>query len=97
MVIDCFDLVRIPVLPDKTNAPLVVNPNAVLTGPCALEGFEPVGWGHPEIVQTFRVVELDEFAKGSPLNIRWEFSRSFALPNLFRLFASEMLNHSSRL
>ena len=27
-----------------------------------LEGFEPVGRRHPEVIQTFRVVELNEFA-----------------------------------
>ena len=94
MVIDDFDRVRMPVFPDKTDAPLVVDADAVLACPSALEGFETVAWRHAQVTQGFRRRELRELTEGYTLNIGGEPPRAFALPDLLRLFVAEILNHS---
>ena len=94
MIIYDFDFVRVSVFPDKTDAPLVVDADAVPSLPVALEGFESVARRHPHVIQLLRCRELRELAKGHPLNIGWKPARAFALPNFLRLFASEILNHS---
>ena len=51
MVIADFDTLHSVFSPAKTDAPLVVDPNAVLPDPIAFKCFEAVGW------QTCRVFE----------------------------------------
>jgi len=93
MVIDDFNRVRMPVFPDKTDAPLVVNADAVLARQVALEGFEAVAWRHTQVTQGFSGGELRELTEGDTLNIGGEPPGAFALPNLLRLFVAEILNH----
>jgi hypothetical protein len=69
MVIDNFDLVRIRVLPDETDAPLVINADTVLSGSFAFQAFEPISRRHPQILKTFRAVKTEQLAQGSPLNV----------------------------
>jgi len=42
MVVYDLDIERIAGIPPKADAPLVVDPNAVLPGPVASEAFEPI-------------------------------------------------------
>jgi hypothetical protein len=44
VVVDNFDLVRIVLKPDKANAPLVINPNAVLSGPVASKRLQVIAY-----------------------------------------------------
>ena len=59
MVINYFDIVGIAILPDETDAPLVVYADAVPAGAISLQGFQPVGGRHPQVAQIFRLVEND--------------------------------------
>ena len=69
MVINDFDLVRIPVFPDETDAPLVVNANTMLSGPLPFQAFKPVARRHPQILKTFRTVKTKQFAQRGSLNV----------------------------
>jgi hypothetical protein len=51
MIIYDFDFVRVSVFPDETDAPLVIDANAVPARSVALEGFEAVARRHPHVVQ----------------------------------------------
>ena len=93
MVIDDFDLMRVPVLPDKANAPLVIDADTVLACPTAFESFEAIARRHPQIFQVRRCRELGQLPKGSALNAGGKTPRACALPNLFRLLAVKILNH----
>ena len=93
MVIDDFDRVGMTVFPDETDAPLVVDADAVLAHPFALEGFEVIARRHTHVTQGFRGRELREFAKSDALNGGRKPPRGNALPNLLRLFVTEFLNH----
>ena len=97
MVIDDLNLVRVSVAPDKADAPLVVDADAVRSGSSALEGFEPVTRRHPQILQMFRLVEPDQFAQGDALDFSRQFSRRDFQPNLLSLLRAERLDHSNRL
>ena len=94
MIIYDFNIVRVSVFPDETDAPLVIDADAVPSRLVDLEGFEAVARRHPHVIQFFRCRELRELAKGHSLNVGWKPARAFALPNFLRLFASEILNHS---
>ena len=61
MVINDFHIERIPVLPLKTDTPLLIDPNAVLAFTVPLEGLELICRGHheiPEIRGAIQVFEL---------------------------------------
>jgi hypothetical protein len=46
MVVDDFDIERLPVLPAKTDTPLIVDSYAVLTCPITTEFLKTIaGWG----------------------------------------------------
>ena len=48
MIINNFDMIGIAVFPTKTNAPLVVNTNTVLSGTIPLQRLQPVSWRHTQ-------------------------------------------------
>ncbi|MET3146050.1 UNVERIFIED_ORG: hypothetical protein ABIB63_001848 [Xanthomonas axonopodis] len=51
MVIDDFDLDHIAFHPSDADAPSIVDPDAVLAAPLALQRFQPVGGRDPQIVK----------------------------------------------
>jgi hypothetical protein len=42
VVVDDFDFIRITFFPAKTNSPLIVDPDAMLSGSIALQSLQPV-------------------------------------------------------
>jgi len=45
MIIHNFNLLRISIVPDETNPPLIIDPDAVLTGAGSFERFQAIaGW-----------------------------------------------------
>ena len=60
MVIHNLDVVGVPVPPDKVDPPLVVDPDAVLTGPVSFQRFEPVAADLRQVFETGRCVETRE-------------------------------------
>jgi hypothetical protein len=50
--------------PSKTEPPLIVDADAVLTGPITFQCLEPVAWRHPQIIQPSRDFKLPELAAG---------------------------------
>ena len=69
MIIDDFDLVRIPFVPDETDAPLVVDADTVLFSPVSLHPFESVTRRHPQILKALRAVKNEQFAQCSSLDV----------------------------
>jgi hypothetical protein len=44
VIIDDLDIIGIIVLPDKTDTPLIIDPNTVLALPISVEHFQAIGW-----------------------------------------------------
>jgi hypothetical protein len=63
VIVDDFHVMRSVGLPDKADAPLFVDSDAVLSGAVSLESLEPVSWRYAKIVQVaagFDLIELPE-------------------------------------
>src|SRR5271155_5337700 len=58
MIIDNFYIERVTVLPSETDAPLVINADAVLTRPIPKQSLEPVPGRHSQIIEGLRIVQL---------------------------------------
>jgi hypothetical protein len=59
---------RSSVIPNKTDAPLVIDPDRMLTLTVCLQRFEPVAWRNPEIGQHSRLIEQAQLPQGCILN-----------------------------
>jgi hypothetical protein len=97
MIINDFDRGRVGALPDEANAPLVVDANTVLGCSATLKGFQPIARRHPKVIQFSGGMELNEFTESGALDVWRKSPGTLALPNLFRLFTGERLNHDANL
>jgi hypothetical protein len=68
MVIYDFNIVRIANFPFKTNAPLIVNANAVLTLPVAFKRFQLIARWLPEVLEVTGTVQIDKLSSCLPFN-----------------------------
>ena len=62
VIINDLNVVGIAVVPSKADPPLIVDPDAVLTGSVALELLEPISWRHSQIIEMLRGVDRDKFS-----------------------------------
>jgi hypothetical protein len=53
VIVNELDVVRIAILPPETDAPLIIDANAVLSRAIAFEFLQPIAWRRPEIVERF--------------------------------------------
>ena len=93
MVIHNLNFVRMAVLPPKTNAPLVVNADAVLSQPTALQSFQAVAGRHGHLAQFRSSVQSEQFASCAPLDRGRESAGQFRPEQPFGLCAREAQNH----
>ena len=95
MVIHYLHIVSISVTPDKADAPLIVDPNAVLASSIAFQGFQTIARRGREVAKLRSNVQLPKLALRHPLESPEPFD---ALPGvkLFRLLRAEGLNHLGR-
>jgi hypothetical protein len=70
VVIDDFDPLCKPILPDKAEAPLVVDPNAVLPRATPARRLEPVPRRSGQVPQLLCRMELPQLPLRRTLNIR---------------------------
>jgi len=69
VVIDDFHAVGVTLNPSKTDAPLIVDPDAVLAFAIALEGFESIGRWNMQIIQHEGVPEHTQLTTCHGLDI----------------------------
>jgi hypothetical protein len=62
VVVDDFDIGCISVAPNEADAPLVVYPDAHLSGSSAAQKFKPVSGWVAQIIRRSRGIELPELA-----------------------------------
>ena len=75
MIIRDFHVVSVAVFPTETDAPLLVDANAVLAVTVAPESFQTISGGNTEVLQVGGRVQHQEFTEGCPLDVGWKVSR----------------------
>jgi hypothetical protein len=80
VIVHDLDFVRVPIQPSKAYAPLVVDPNAVMTGAIATERLESVPGRKPELIQANRGVDLHELSEHDAPQLRRKGADLFAVP-----------------
>ena len=86
MIVYNFDSVRILVIPDKANTPLVVDTNGMLPLTVASQFLKPIAWGDAKVVQAFGGIDQNQLLSSSLLNIVWYLFGVRPLPDPLRRF-----------
>jgi hypothetical protein len=79
--------------PDEADPPLLVDPDAVLAGPVALEGLAAVACRDTKVVQVLCGVQHDQLAQGYPFDPGVEALGSLARPEPLRRSVSGRPDH----
>ena len=88
MIINYFNILGVVADPAEANAPLVVNAEAVLSGPLTPELFQSVAGRESQFLQPLGGVQQDELAESNPLQGRWPVPCALLAPDfLGGLFA----------
>jgi hypothetical protein len=94
VIVDNLDVEGVSAAPHETYAPLVVDANAVLTRPVALECLKPVSRWDTKIVESFGSVEEHKFSESDTLNLTRDSPRPTTLEQEFRVRVAERTNHA---
>jgi len=93
MVIGYFDIAGVPLFPLETDAPLIVDSDAILTLAVSFERFKPVRRRHPQVFDSLSVIKHLQFAKSLSLNLGRQPSRTLQPKNPLRLRALKRLDY----
>jgi hypothetical protein len=69
VIIDDLDIERTGLRPAKADSPLIVDPDAVLAGSSAFQGFESIARRYFQIVQAGSDLKLPQLAPGDRLDV----------------------------
>ena len=71
MVVDDLDLVCMALSPDKTDSPLIVDPDGVLSFARASQSFKAISRWYAKVVDSPGVVEYTQLSQCDGLNLGW--------------------------
>ena len=93
MVIHNLNLVSVPVTPLETDAPLIVEPDAMLSSPIPNQFLQAIPRRRPQVFQCLRSIQEHQLAEGSALDIAGQLLDSHPVEKALRLVISEGSNH----
>ena len=94
VIVDDLDLMRIAAAPHEADPPALVDANAVLAGPVALEGFQVVARRATQIFQAARRRKVEQLPPGHPFDGP-EARHGLVGEQRLRIPAAERANQSS--
>ena len=77
VIIRDLDVFGMAVVPDETDSPLVIDPDAVLSFSVAFQDFQTVAGRRSEVFQLDCGMHMQKLSESDPLNIRRDSPRSF--------------------
>jgi hypothetical protein len=83
--------------PDEADAPLVVDPDAVLSSPVASQALEPVPWRAPQVLQGARRVQEEKLAVRLALEVGCQTRNPLSLEDPLRQGIPEAADDGGRL
>jgi hypothetical protein len=94
MIVDNLHVIGVTVTPHKTDAPLLVHTDAVLSLAIVRQGLESIARRHAQGLKNRGRMKLFQLARGYPLYILWQFARELPAENLFGFLTLERFNHA---
>ena len=96
MIIDDFHIVAMALTPDKTDSPLIIDPNRVLPFPIASQCFQLISRWRSQNAQLRRSVKLEQFPQGDPLD-GTKAPGVVIVKKLLSFLRAKALNHTQRI
>src|SRR5262249_6868668 len=93
MVINDLRVIDVALAPFKTNAPLVVDANTVLTFTVTEQFFEVIGWWYAQILQRVCAIQDLQLAPRNALNVLRQLARDLAPKQLCGFLVLKALDH----
>jgi hypothetical protein len=93
MVVNYLNVVRIRFTPDEADPPLVVDADAPLALPVALQLLEPIRWRNRQIFKSHGGIQHAEFPDRYLLQIGRKLARPLEAEQPFRLVVRPALDH----
>jgi len=93
MIIGYFNIMDAVFLPRKTDAPLSVDADAVLSFAVITQQFKPVGRRHAKVIQGRRMMQQNQLSLRKTLDILRQFFRETTVKYFLGLFTSERFDH----
>jgi hypothetical protein len=93
MVVDDFDMRRSSLIPYKADAPLIIDPDRILSLAIRSKRFEAIAGRDAKVTQGARLIQKTQFSERNVLDVRRQFSAPAAAPDQFRFGIGEALNH----
>jgi hypothetical protein len=95
MIIRDLNIKRVRTFPFETNPPLIIDSNTILSYPVTASFFESIRWWNSQVVDIDGIVDHTEFSQSHLLNVRWQFTRLFALIDFLCLIVFEGFDHAN--
>jgi hypothetical protein len=92
VIIDNLDFNGVSIPEPEADAPLIVNTDAPLSLPLALESLKPVAWRHPQVLNAAGDIQYREFSHGRGLDTVKPLD-ALAAEHGFGIAALERFNH----
>jgi len=96
MVVNDLHLQSITLFPDKADAPLIVDSNAVLSGSIPPQFLKPVRWWNPQCIQAAGRREKFELPSSQELNVPGQPSRKSTTKDSTGLPTLERFDHRNK-
>jgi hypothetical protein len=95
VIVDDRDVVRVPVLPAKTDPPLIVDSNAVLAGPTAAKFLQAIARWHAKLVESLSSIDDPELAQHEVMQFRREAAHTLTPEQPLSIAIGEAVDHGS--
>jgi len=93
MVVNNLDLVRVPVPPAETNAPLIIDANTVLTRAVSFEFLQAIARRDSQVLELLGGINETELPKHRPMEVSRKAPHGLALEEPLRVPIGKALDH----
>lgn len=93
VVVDDLDVIRVSSPPSKTDSPLSVDANAVLSSTITFQLFESVRRRNAKVVECRRRVQHSELSEGNALHLRTQSLDRLSMEEALCVSVPEALDH----
>jgi len=88
-----FNVIRIAPGPPEADAPLIVDPDAMLAGTVALQFLQPVAGRHPQILQRLSGIDSHQPPQHGALERRGKAPDALPVEEMLRISIGEAPDH----
>jgi hypothetical protein len=97
MIVGHLDIVGVAAFPSETNAPLIVDTDALLTCTITVQRLQSIRWRHAQKVQGFRGIQGLELDIGATMHVRRKAAHTKTGEEGGCSLVSEALDHRERI